>query len=171
MEDTSPKRVVQRHIGMPSYCALIGCCDEDGERVSNITDWGLRWINEHYRKEFGRHFEEAVGGESISAEDIFAYTYAVLHDPVYRFDYENDLLREFPRLPLYHDFDVWRDMGRELLDLHIGFEDAEPYPLELVEKSPPSQPSPVKGEGAHRYRELSPSQAIPHFKDFAPLVI
>ena len=29
---------------------------------------------------------------------------------------------------------------------------------------------PVKREGAHRCPELSPIQAIPHFKDFAPLV-
>ena len=123
------------------------------ERVSNITDWGLRRINEHYRKEFREHFEEVVGGERITAEDVFAYTYAVLHDPVYRHDYAVDLLREFPRLPLYHDWDAWVKMGRELLDLHIGFEDAEPYPLERVDKSgssqsPPSQPSPVEGEGA-----------------------
>ena len=107
---------------------------EDGERVSNITDWGLKRVNEHYRKEFGGRFEEAVGGESITAEDVFAYTYGVLHDPVYRHDYRNDLLREFPRLPLYHDFADWRDMGRELLDLHIGFEGVEPYPLERVDR-------------------------------------
>ena len=64
------------------------------------------------------------------AEEIFAYTYAVLHDPVYRHDYANDLLREFPRLPLYHDFDLWAKMGRELLRLHIGFESTEPFDLE-----------------------------------------
>ena len=84
---------------------------------------------------------------------MFAYTYAVLHDPVYRHDYAVDLLREFPRLPLYHDWDAWVKMGRELLELHIGFEDVEPYALERVDKvgskrSPPSQPSPVEGEGA-----------------------
>ena len=28
---------------------------------------------------------------------------------------------------------------------------------------------PLTGEGAHRCRELSPIQAGPHFKDFAPL--
>ena len=89
---------------------------------------------------------------------MFAYTYAVLHDPAYRHDYAVDLLREFPRLPLYHDWAAWVKMGRELLELHIEFEDVEAYPLERVEtdmdggdggdKSPPSQPSPVKGEGA-----------------------
>ncbi len=101
----------------------------DGERVSNITEWGLRRINEHYRKEWGEHFDDQYP-DGITAEDIFAYTYAVLHDPVYRHDYRVDLLREFPRLPLYHDFEVWARMGRELLDLHLGFETAEPYPLE-----------------------------------------
>ena len=113
-----------------SQCLPLYRYTEDGERVSNITEWGLRGINEHYRKEFGERFEEAVGGASITAEDVFAYTYAVLHDPVYRHDYAVDLLREFPRLPLYHDWDVWVKMGRELLELHIGFEDVEPYALE-----------------------------------------
>ena len=106
----------------------------DGERVSNITEWGIQLINEHYRKEWGDDFENVAGEDGITAEDIFAYTYAVLHDPVYRHDYAVDLLREFPRLPLYHDFDIWARMGRELLDLHIGFESAEPYPLQRIDQ-------------------------------------
>ena len=57
----------------------------------------------------------------------------MLHDPVYRHDYRIDLLRDFPRLPFYHVFDVWKQMGQELLDLHINFETAEPYPLERVD--------------------------------------
>ena len=89
----------------------------EGEQVSNITEWGLRQFREHY------------GDESISAEDIFAYTYAALHDPAYRETYAVDLLREFPRLPFHPDFAAWVAMGQELLDQHIGFESAEPYPL------------------------------------------
>ena len=105
----------------------------DGERVSNITDWALRHINDYYRKGWGKHFEEFAGGDSITAEDIFAYTYAVLHDPVYRHEYANDLLREFPRLPLYYTFDDFANWGRELLDLHTSFESAEPFELERRE--------------------------------------
>ena len=89
----------------------------DGERISNITEWGLRQFRERY------------GDDAISAEDIFAYTYAVLHDPAYREKYAIDLLREFPRLPFYDDFPAWVDMGRLLLDLHIGFESVEPFGL------------------------------------------
>ena len=111
---------------------------EDGERVSNITAWGLDRINAHYRREFGDQFPEIVGADAISAEDVFAYTYAVLHDPDYRREYAVDLLREFPRLPLHPDFSAWRDMGNELLDLHIGFETAVPYPLERVDAPAPA---------------------------------
>ncbi len=114
----------------------------DGERVSNITDWGIERINDHFRKEWRGRFDQ-VYPDGISAEEIFAYTYAVLHDPVYRYDYANDLLREFPRLPLYNDdFDVWAKMGRELLDLHIGFESAEPFELERRESRLPGDKSP-----------------------------
>ena len=105
----------------------------EGERVSNITGWAIERINEHYRAEWGEDYGRIAGDDGITAEDIFAYTYAVLHDPEYREKYAVDLLREFPRLPLYHDFDAWARMGRELLDLHLGFESAEPYGLERVE--------------------------------------
>ena len=101
----------------------------DGQKVSNITEWGLRHINEHYRQEWGQHYA-ATYPDVIAAEELFAYTYAVLHDPVYRYDYGADLRRALPRLPLYHDFDLWAKSGRELLDWHLNFATAAPYPLE-----------------------------------------
>ena len=91
--------------------------------MSNITEWGLR------------EFRERLRGRSIGAEDIFAYTYAALHDPAYRQKYGVDLLREFPRLHFQEDFWAWASLGQELLDLHIGFESAEPYPPQLVEQA------------------------------------
>ena len=66
-----------------------------GERVSNITEWGIRRINDHYRKEWGEDFEKTYP-DGIGAEDIFAYTYAVLHDPVYRYDYATTCCASFP---------------------------------------------------------------------------
>ena len=102
----------------------------NGERVSNITKWGIEHINGHYRREWGEEFQALAGEDGITAEQIFAYTYAVLHNPAYRHEYAVDLLREFPRLPLYQEFYQWAEMGQKLLDLHIGFESAEPYPLE-----------------------------------------
>ena len=129
-------RLTDLHFTGDTQCLPLYRYTAEGERVSNITEWGIQRINEHYRREWGKDFEQAAGADGITAEDIFAYTYAVLHDPVYRYDYGVDLLREFPRLPLYHDFDLWAKMGHRLLDLHIGFESAEPYPLERREVGP-----------------------------------
>ena len=113
----------------------------NGRRVSNITDWAVQKINERFRKEWGRDYHNLAGENGFSAEDIFAYVYAVLHDLDYRLTYETDLRREFPRLPLYHDFDLWVKIGQELLDLHLGFETAEPWPLKRIEKpGPPGKP-------------------------------
>ena len=99
--------------------------------MSNITLWGIDHINGHYRQEWGDDFQEPWPERTASPpEQSFAYTYAVLHNPAYRHEYAVDLLREFPRLPLYRDFHHWAEMGQKLLDLHIGFESAEPYPLE-----------------------------------------
>ena len=111
------------HFTGDTQCLPLYRYAPDGQHVNNITDWGLRQFREYYEN------------ESITAEDIFAYTYAVLHDPEYRENYGVDLLREFPRLPFHYDFAAWAKIGQELLDLHIGFESAEPYELERVDGS------------------------------------
>ncbi|HJP97814.1 MAG TPA: type ISP restriction/modification enzyme [Rhodanobacteraceae bacterium] len=70
---------------------------------------------------------------AITKMDIFHYVYAVLHDPVYREKYAQNLKREFPRIPLYGNehpyFWRWADWGKALMDLHIGYESVEPWPL------------------------------------------
>ena len=82
-----------------TQCLPLYRYTEDGERVSNITQWGIDRLNVHYRREWSEDSESLAGPDGITAEEIFAYTYAVLHDPVYRHEYAVDLLREFPRLP------------------------------------------------------------------------
>ena len=152
-------RVVDLHFTGDTQCLPLYRYTPEGERVSNITEWGIRRINEHYREEWGKDFHN-IYPDGIGPEEIFAYTYAVLHDPVYRYDYRVDLLGEFPRLPLYHEFDIWARMGRELLDLHVGFESVEPYPLERVEKSHPAQSSSIR-EVAGPARYATQAQPAP----------
>ena len=130
-------RVVDLHFTGDTQCLPLYRYTDTGERVSNITEWGLRQFREHY------------GDESITAEDIFAYTYAALHDPAYRQKYELDLRREFPRLPFREDFAAWVRLGQELLDLHIGFEDAEPFALQRVDKDGAAGKATLKADKAN----------------------
>lgn len=101
------------------------------DRLDNITDWALKQFTDRYGK-----------AAAITKDDIFAYVYAVLHDPVYRETYALNLKREFPRIPLYPDFRRWRDWGQALLDLHIGYEAVEPYSLTRTDA-----PDPKRAEG------------------------
>jgi len=94
--------------------------DENGNRHDNITDWALNQFQTHYKD------------KKITKENIFHYVYAVLHKPAYRKKYELNLKREFPRIPFYKDFRKWTAFGKELMDLHINYEQVEPYPLKTI---------------------------------------
>ena len=75
-------------------------------------------------------------GVKVTKDAIFAYCYAVLHDPVYRETYALNLKREFPRIPFYPDFARWAAWGEALMALHIGYESVEPWPIERIETPP-----------------------------------
>ena len=104
---------------------------EGEQSVDNITDWALKQFQQHYHPGKGRK------PAAISKEAIFHYVYAVLHDPVYRDKYAQNLKREFPRIPLYGssvaDFEQWAAWGAELMALHIGYETAEPWPVKRTD--------------------------------------
>ena len=91
-------------------------------------------------------------GGGITKDAIFAYCYAVLHDPLYREKYALNLKREFPRIPFYPDFARWVAWGEALLALHIGYEDALPFALIRVDT-----PAPKRAEGTHPKPKLKSS--------------
>ena len=106
-------------------------------RRDNITDEAL----DAYRARYG---------EWVAKDHIFAYVYGILHSPDYRERYAADLAKLLPRIPEVATGDAFRtfaEAGQQLLDLHIGYEEAAPYPLE--ERLAPGAP----GE-PDRYRVL-----------------
>ena len=75
-----------------------------------------------------RHFREGYGDASISERDVFHYIYAVFHSEEYRKRYRNNLAKEMPRIPLLKDFWGWANVGKALMELHLGYEKAGPWP-------------------------------------------
>ncbi|MET3758755.1 putative helicase [Rhizobium binae] len=102
-----------------TVCAPLYRYTSSGEKIGNVTDWGLRQFQNRYGK-----------AEKITKQDVFHYVYAVLHDPVYREHYALNLKQDYPRLPFLPDFHRWVEWGKQLADLHIGYEMVEPWPLE-----------------------------------------
>lgn len=105
---------------MPMFQISLG-----GARIDNITDWALNQFTTHYPAKTSKG--EVTG--PITKEAIFHYCYAVLHDPVYREKYAQNLRREFPRIPFYTDFWQWAGWGEALMALHIGYETVAPFAL------------------------------------------
>ena len=89
------------------------------KRVDNITDMALRAFRKHY------------GNDGITKDDIFDYVYGVLHAPAYRERFAYDLSRALPRIPMAPDFGAFAEAGRELAELHLGYESGSEYPLEV----------------------------------------
>ena len=88
-------------------------------RQDNIYDEAL----DAYRNRYGQW---------VTKDHIFAYVYGILHSPDYRNRYANDLARMLPRIPEVSTataFLSFSEAGQLLLDLHIGYEEAAPYPL------------------------------------------
>lgn len=94
-------------------------------RIDNITDEALA------------HFQQAFG--AVTKDEIFSYVYAVLHSPQYRERFAADLKKMLPRIPLAthrDDFHAFAEAGQQLLELHIGYENVDPYPLDEVISAP-----------------------------------
>ena len=76
-------------------------------------------------------FQAALGND-LTDDDVFYYVYGILHAPDFRSSFESSLKKEKPRVPLVESralFDAFAAAGRELCDLHVGYETVKPYPL------------------------------------------
>lgn len=72
----------------------------------------------------------------ITKEDIFYYVYGFLHNEDYKKEFEADLKKLIPRLPLVDDYRIFKtysDIGRELADLHLNYENIEKDKVIIVE--------------------------------------
>ncbi len=129
------------HFGLSSsQCFPLYTYDEDGgNRRDNISDWALERFREEYNErparfqKPGRSAGSSDGSARLEKEDIFYYTYALLHHPDYRERYAANLRRELPRLPLAPDFWGFAEAGRALANLHVNYEAQPRFPLELIE--------------------------------------
>jgi len=100
---------------------------EGSHEQANITDWAIAQFKKQYPASKGKK-DRLIGKEAI-----FHYVYGVLHDPLYREKYAQNLKREFPRIPFYADFWQWADWGKALIELHIGYEGVAPAKLKRTD--------------------------------------
>lgn len=92
-----------------------------------ISDNILKLFKEKY---------SASNSVKINKENIFYYIYGVLHSKEYKEKFQNDLIKELPRIPIVkdaQDFLNFEKAGRTLSELHVNYESVEPYNVVLKE--------------------------------------
>lgn len=82
---------------------------ENKEKKLNITDYAIKEFQNKYK-------------DKASPENIFAYCHAVLSSPKYQKEYEENLKIDYPRIPLYKNFDRFVELGKRLIKLQTEFE-------------------------------------------------
>ena len=108
-------RYVYRESGRENDLFSTSSEGDSYEQVDNITNAALA------------NFQKIYDDRSISKDDIFYYTYGLLHSSEYRSRYIADLKKSLPRIPKVRDFEAFAQAGRSLAQLHIRYEQAEPY--------------------------------------------
>ena len=122
MTDCILEQVASGGFGSPTQCFPFYIYNEDGtNRRENITNWALAQFREHY------------GDANITKLDIFHYTYAILHHPVYREHYQVNLKRDLPHIPYASKLWEFVEAGSRLADIHVHYEDQPQYKLDLIE--------------------------------------
>ncbi|WP_019221089.1 DEAD/DEAH box helicase [Bartonella senegalensis] len=97
------------------------------QRRDALTDEGLAY------------FKAAYSGEVITKDDLFYYVYGILHSEDYRARYAHNLSKQLPRIPTVkkvEDFWAFVVAGRKLGDLHMNYEEVEPYPVTYKQGDP-----------------------------------
>ncbi|WP_306588844.1 DEAD/DEAH box helicase [Corynebacterium striatum] len=111
--------------GESSFYGRVGEVVAGYVRKDNITDA----IKALYR--------DALGAD-VTGDDIFHFVYGQLHDPGYREKYAADLKKMLPHIETPTSrarFDQLVAAGRELMNLHVNYEDVEPWPVTVDVKA------------------------------------
>ncbi len=108
-----------------------------------LIDRQAESIEHGYKKTDGitihglKYFQDTYNTTKITKEDIFYYVYGLLHHPDYRDRFANNLIKQLPHIPAvkkFDDFKAFSQAGRKLGDLHVNFENAELYPVQIEER-------------------------------------
>lgn len=85
------------------------------------SDGLLSFENENINKEYLRKFQ------LNSVEEVFYYVYGVLNSKEYKNKYVSDLKSDFPKIPLLKQKEKFITVGKALVDLHLNYENIEPF--------------------------------------------
>lgn len=71
---------------------------------------------------------EQITGNKVTLDDAFNYVYGLLQSEEYSRKYSSNLAKATPRIPILKNFEGFRFIGKQLVDLHLSLDAQSPYP-------------------------------------------
>lgn len=123
----SPSEAKAGEATTQSYCFPLYVCDQPGVagQLTMLGQEAAGGRTPNFAAEYVSAVEAATGrrlNDSLSPEDLFDYQYALFHAAGYRSRYADFLRREFPRIFLTSNPDLFNTLvqcGRELREAHL----------------------------------------------------
>ena len=101
-----------------TQCFPLYWFDKSGSLQEGITNSTLDNFRSHYKND--------SSSKEIKKEDIFYYIYGLLHSEDYQKKYKSSLDKTLPHIPLVSEFWQYSNIGRELANLHLDYENQQP---------------------------------------------
>ena len=136
--------IVDLHFNGDTQCFPRWLPGEQTEKKDALDFGEFDEVPSGFTNEALPHFQAAYPGKVMTEDDLFYYIYGILHSEDYRTRYANNLMKELPRIPrvaTYEQFMAFANAGRKLADLHVNFEDVEPYAGIQIEYTKEGAPS------------------------------
>lgn len=102
---------------MPDYHA-----EDTGQGFMRYNNENLNLIDSN--SNLNHTFLKKIG---LSENDAFAYVYGLLNSKNYQSKYANDLRKDLARIPIAKNKDKYVKIGKQLMNLHINYEEVDPY--------------------------------------------
>ena len=141
--------------GRGTFVAPLYVYDEHGAKSSNVTDWGLALFREKY-------------GKDITPESIMQYCYAVLSSPNYQEKYADNLKTDYPRIPMYEDFEFYRSRGERLISLHADYMNVSPSDNLTITRKDDYLPTGIENPNETMSLSTKPNLIITRKDDYLP---
>ena len=122
----------------PLQCFPLYWFDKSDSLQEGITNSTLKKFRDHYRNmlllqlqsdnqviSFTKSKHHKSEDKVIEKEDIFYYIYGLLHSEDYRERYKSNLDKSLPYIPLVPEFWQFSNVGRDLAELHLNYENQQ----------------------------------------------
>ena len=127
-ENIENKVICVSGVGAKTFSVCMTDAIPDLQYLQNGQCFPLYWFDNQENKKDGitdstlEKFKNSYNDKNITKEDIFYYIYALLHSKDYLSKYKDNFDKALPHIPMVQNFVTFKEIGKELADLHLGYE-------------------------------------------------